>query len=90
MVLTSQPNDPASPAAPTADRRQPSFVRDHFAVLIVFAVFVLLLSVYIMEVHWSGNDSIIAWLQNKMSDLIAAMLMGLTGAGIKTVVANGK
>jgi hypothetical protein len=90
VEVTPNKSDAPIPGITTQpDRRQPSFVRDHFAVLIVFAVFVLLLGVYIMEIHWSGNDAIIGWLQNKMSDLIAAMLMGLTGAGIKTVV-NGK
>lgn len=100
-VIDVQPNkgadmpDTPAPSVPPAtaqpDRRQPSFIRDHFAVLIVFAVFCLLLIVYVEEVHTTGNDAILMWLQNKMSDLIAAMLMGLTGAGIKTVVnGNGK
>ena len=94
MVLTSQPADAQQPAAPTpppqADRRQPSFIRDHFATIVVFAVFTLMLAVYVMEIHWSGNDTVVTWLQNKLSDLIAALLMGLTSAGIKTVVGGSK
>jgi hypothetical protein len=64
--------------APRAD-----FVREHFGVLIVFSAFCLLLAVYIMELHWSGNDAVTLWLQNKMSDLLSALLMGLTAAGGK-------
>lgn len=79
------PETPA-PTVTVPDRRQPSFVRDHFAILIVFAVFVLLLVVYVMEIHWTGNDAVMIWLQSKMSDLIAALLTLLTSAGIKTIV----
>ena len=82
MELVSKPKDseatpPAPPEAP-----QSTFLSDHFAVLLVFAVFVLMLLVYVMEIHWSGNDTVTTWLQNKISDLIAALLMGLTGGAI--------
>jgi hypothetical protein len=77
---------PASETPPVSN----SFIRDHFAVLIVFAMFCLLLGVYIIEVHVTGNDAILTWLQNKMSDLISAMLMGLTGVGISAMRNSGK
>ncbi len=81
MLLTSQPENSATPPVPPPDVvQQISLIRQQFPVLIVFAVFVLLLGVYIMEIHWSGDNVITTWLQNKMSDLIAAMLMGLTSA----------
>jgi len=79
MVLTSQPENSVTPPAPPPDAAQSSFVRDHFATLIVFTMFSLILVVYVLEIHWSSNDLVIAWLQNKMDQLIAAILMGLTG-----------
>jgi hypothetical protein len=86
--MPETPTPPVPPATTQPDRRHPSFIRDHFAVLVVFACFCLMLGVYVMEVHTTGNDAILLWLQNKMSDLISAMLMGLTGAGIKTVIGS--
>lgn len=89
MVLTSN-SDATQPTPATPDRRQPSFLRDHFAILIVFFVFVLLLVVYVIEIHWTGNDAVMTWLQNKMSDLIAALLTLLTSGAIRTVVGAAK
>jgi hypothetical protein len=84
-IINVEPNKGANmPDAPvpSVEPQKPGFIRDHFATLVIFAVFCLLLSVYLIELHWSGNDTVTSWLQNKMSDLIAAMLMGLTGAAI--------
>ena len=82
MELVSKPKDSeATPPAPP-EASQSTFLRDHFAVLLVFMVFCLMLGAYLVEIHWTANDAVITWLQNKMSDLISAMLMGLTGGAI--------
>lgn len=84
------PTDPTpDPNTPITDRRRPSFLREYFAVIIVFSAFVLLLSVYMIEIHWSGDSTVTTWLQNKMSDLLSAMLMGLTGAAAGAKLING-
>lgn len=86
MIVNVEPNKGANmPEVPAVDapaELKQSFVDKHFAVLIVFLVFMLLLAVYLVELHWTANDSVTLWLQNKMSDLLSAMLMGLTGAAI--------
>ena len=93
MILTSsQPKDSSTPVPPSEPPAPPvvppgapfagerNFLWDHFAVLLVFTVFCLLLGAYMLEIHWSGNESVITWLQNQINQLLGAILMGLTGA----------
>lgn len=87
-MATIQVNPNDAPAEPLVDRRRPSFVREHFAVVVVVFVFCLLFTAYLLEIHWTGNDAVITWLQNKMSDLISAILMGVTGGAIASRLAK--
>jgi hypothetical protein len=64
------------------------FIRDHFAVVVVVFIFCLLFTAYLIEIHWTGNDAVITWLQNKMSDLISAVLMGVTGGAAAAKLAQ--
>jgi hypothetical protein len=57
------------------------FIDDHFAVLVVLTVFVMLFVAYLLEVHWGGKvPGTVDWLEGEMKEVIGAILMGLTGA----------
>lgn len=63
------------------------FISDHFAVMVVLFVFSLLFSAYmvILFFHLQG-PSIVDWLEGEMKEVIGAILMGLTGAGARTLL----
>jgi hypothetical protein len=65
------------------------FIDDHFAVIVVLAVFFALYTAYlgILFFHVQGT-SIVDWLEGEMKEVIGAVLMGLTGRGAVTVL-NG-
>ena len=58
------------------------FIDDHFAVIVVLAVFFALYAAYlgILFFHVQGT-SIVDWLEGEMKEVVGAILMGLTGAG---------
>jgi hypothetical protein len=76
------------PDTPAPAPMSSGFIRDHFAVVVVVFIFCLLFTAYLIEIHWTGNDAVITWLQNKMSDLISAVLMGVTGGAAAAKLAQ--
>lgn len=66
-----------------------NFIRDHFSVLVVFLVFMILGSLYFYELHWGRTLVSVDWLESKMSDVIAAILMGVSAQKVQSAVKNG-
>ena len=66
------------------------FIDEHFAVLAVLAVFILLFSAYLFELrHGSTIANTLDWLEGEMKEVIGAILMGLTGGRIARAVNGG-
>jgi hypothetical protein len=65
------------------------FISDHFAVLVVLFVFFSLFTAYLLEIHLGHTPGALDWLEGEMKETIAAILMGLTGAGRSLINGNG-
>ena len=65
------------------------FANDHFAVLVVLFVFVLLFVSYMYQIRHNGTAENLDWLEGEMKEIVGAILMGLTGARINQVIQGG-
>lgn len=55
------------------------FLQNHFSVLLVTCILIVMLLVLVIETHTTGNDAIITWLEERIGDALSAILMGLGG-----------